>query len=187
MALRLLFALLAALLLGAPAGADDGRRGVRSPGLARPGARDPGAAGRAPALRARRQLEDFVAERTFEAAVAVRMLSNDAERRAARERVERSGTPADVARWRDESLREERRDAVAAAVDLRALELRLGRPLGPATRRALLRSGLAVAQTPRRLEVEAEARELEREVERRLERPRPELLVPDPPAADPRP
>jgi hypothetical protein len=152
-----------------PAGAAEARRLVAP------------SAGPTAAERLRREgRERFLEERLTRSRAEVRALQREQARHLERLRLRTSDDPEAVERAAERWRREAERDAVAVAVDLDALERRLGRPLGPRTREILERR-LRPARTLRDAEREAELDALRRDAGTRDATPERELLeVPGP-------
>ena len=133
------------------------------------GGPDPGARGR----RASRQLEVFTERRRFESRVRMANTARDAERRTTEARLRSRGSLGDLARYQRRLEREDDLDDLRLRSELSQLSLartagaeRWWASLGPATRRAFLRSGLELRRVVLRssLELRRVSREQDRNV-----------------------
>ena len=170
--------LLAALALSLPAAARDpfGSAGRHRPGIGRS---TPGALPHHRAQRAQDSLRRFTAQRRAEAGVRLLEQRRDLERRSSEARLRRSGSRAQVQRYRV------RAEAIVRADDLRvrqrladadrawrAADQNWWSGLGPNTRRVFERSGIAVRRAKRLQELRRDLDALEREVTAREARTR---------------
>lgn len=182
---RLAQTILAVSLLAPPAalGADFGSRSGSGwhRGGSSFGGPDPGARGR----RASRQLEVFAERRRFEARVRMTHTARDAERRTAEARLRSRGSLADLARYRRRLEREDDLDDLRLRSKLTRLSLahtagteRWWDSLGPATRRAFLRSGFDLRHVTRERQRDVRLDALERDIEARPADPAEALFGP---------
>jgi len=119
---------------------------------------------------ASRRLEAFVTQRRFEARVRMSQSARDAERRVAEAQLRRSGSRAQLTRYRLRVAREDDLDSLRLRSELRRITLaaegadaeRWWSGLGPRTRAALLRSGLDLQRTTRDAELSTRIDALER-------------------------
>jgi hypothetical protein len=164
-------AILILALLAPPATAGGDRPGADGPGGLRPG----GFSGAGRGAEASRRLEAFAAQRRFEARVRLTRTQRDSQRRAEEMRLRQSGSHADLAAYRQRIEREDdldrrRLDSELAQLHVTRHAAPLGpwwNALGPATRRAFLRSGLDWQPAAQERERERRLQALERDIEER--------------------